>query len=278
MAVAGVVILYYPEETAIKNIQSYLPYLDKLYIADNTEYERSEVASYFQNDNKVQLLHDGNNKGIAKRLNEAATLALEEKHNWLLTMDQDSFFEDQVLQDYLLCAGSYLHKDRTAMFGVTYGAKEDITDCNPVEKNKLITSGSFLNLRLFSEIGGFEEKLFIDEVDHEYCYRARLKNYLIVQFQNIFLHHSLGATSQHKSLKNMKLSNRSLHSPQRMYYMVRNFFYVNHLFKSYFPDDMKEIKKMVQNRIKNNLLYNRKRIAVFINICKGFIDFKRDKF
>ena len=277
MAIAGVVILYHPEETAITNIQSYLPYLDKLYIADNTE-QKSEVALYFQNEIKVQVIHDGSNKGIATRLNEAADLAIKNEHNWLLTMDQDSFFEDHTMPDYLLCAGSYLHKDRTAMFGVTHEQKKEITDCTPVEKNKLITSGSIVNLRLFSAIGGFEERLFIDEVDHDYCYRARLKNYLVVQFQNIFLHHSLGVTSQHRSFKNSRLSNRSLHSPQRMYYMVRNFLYMNQKFKNYFPDDILELKKMLQNRIKNNLLYNRKRGAVFMNICKGFIDFKRNKF
>ena len=38
-----------------------------------------------------------------------------------------------------------------------------------------MTSGNLLNLKIAEKIGDFEEKLFIDEVDHDYCYRIRRK-------------------------------------------------------------------------------------------------------
>ena len=279
MAIAGVVILYHPEEEVIRNIQSYLPYINRLYVADNTEPELSSIAKRLQQDSKIRLLYDGNNEGIAKRLNEAAQLAIEEGYHWLLTMDQDSMFEDGEMENYLLCAGSFLYKDRTAMFGVEYEIeKKETTDCSPIEKNKVITSGSLLNLRLFTEIGKFNERLFIDEVDFDYCYRARLKKYSVIKFNNVFLHHTLGKISHHKSLKNLKVSNRTLHSPQRMYYMVRNFLYVNHHFKKQFPEDIKESKNGLLNRIKNNLLYNGERRIVLLNIYKGFADYLLNKF
>ncbi len=279
MGVAGIVILYHPDEDAIENIQSYLPYIDKLYVADNTENKLGSVTAQLRGKEKIEVIFDGNNEGIAKRLNAAAELAMGEGYKWLLTMDQDSRFEGTDMQNYLLCAGNFLYKDKTAMFGVEHEKKRtELKSCLPLEKTKLITSGSIINLALFAEIGGFAEKLFIDEVDFDYCYRARLKNYLIVQFQNVFLLHSLGTLSHHRSLKNMKMSNRTLHSPRRIYFMVRNFFYVNHHYKKYFPADIEISRKGLLNRIKNNLLYNRKRVGVLMNIFKGFIDYKLNKF
>ncbi len=279
MLVAGVVILYHPDNTVMQNIQSYLPYVEKLYVADNTEEKISDIALQLKTQNKTQVLYDGSNEGIAKRLNEAAGLAMNEGFQWLLTMDQDSRFEEGELANYFSCADNYLHKNKTAMFGVEHEEKKKTSQsCTPVEKNKLITSGSLLNIALFQNIGRFNELLFIDEVDFEYCYRARLKNYLIVQFQNIFLQHSIGVSSQHYSLKNFKVSKRALHSPKRMYYMVRNFFYVNGVYKTHFPNEIRESRKGLLNRVKNNLLYNKKRRSIFLNIYKGFVHYLLNKF
>ncbi len=274
MTVAGVVILYHPDEDVLTNIQSYLPHIGKLYVADNTENKMSSIASQLLADNKIQVLYDSANKGIAKRLNEAARLAISEGYNWLLTMDQDSRFEEGELENYFLCVEGFLDKDRTTMFGVEYEEEdENNKTCMPIEKNKLITSGSILNLHLFLEVGDFEERLFIDEVDHDYCYRARLMNYLVVRFQNIFLHHSLGTSSRHRSLKSMKFTKRSLHSPQRIYYMTRNYLYMNHRFKKDFPLDIIEDRNALLNRIKNNLFYGKKKFKTLSYIIKGWIDY-----
>lgn len=279
MRVAGVVILYHPDDTVVQNIQSYLPHVEKLYVADNTEGKMSDIALQLSAQNKVQLLYDGSNEGIAKRLNEAASIAIKEGFQWLLTMDQDSRFEEGSLQNYFSCADNYLHKNKTAMFGVEHEKEKEISQsCEPVEKNRLITSGSLLNITLFQTVGKFNEQLFIDEVDFEYCYRARLKNHLIVQFQNIFLTHAIGVSSQHHSLKNLRVTKRALHSPKRMYFMVRNFLYVNRIYKKQFPNEIRASKKGLLNRIKNNLLYNKKRSSIFLNIQKGFIHYLLNKF
>ena len=79
MHIAGTVILYHPESEVIENINSYLPYIDKLYVADNTENKLSKIAEELNNNDKIQILHDGINEGIAKRLNTAANLAIEDK-------------------------------------------------------------------------------------------------------------------------------------------------------------------------------------------------------
>ena len=279
MLVAGVVILYHPDDAVLQNIHSYLPYVEKLYLVDNTEEKQSDIVTQLQNEAKINVHYDGRNEGIAKRLNEAANWAIANGFNWLLTMDQDSSFAEKGIEDYLLCVSNYDDKEEVAMFGVEHELKNELLQsCSPIERNKVITSGSLLNLVLFTKIGNFNERLFIDEVDFEYCYRARLLGYMVIKFNNIFLLHSLGKISYHKSLKNLKTSNRALHSPFRMYFMVRNFFYVNHHFKKHFPEDIKESRNGLLNRIKNNLLYNRDRSHVFLNIYKGFFHYLTKKF
>ncbi len=120
MGVGGVVILYHPAAETMENILSYLPYLDMLYVADNTEGKLSHVADQLRHLHNVKIIHDAENMGIAKRLNHAAALAIAADYNWLLTMDQDSKFGGDDMQRYLLCAGSYANKSKTAVFGVEY--------------------------------------------------------------------------------------------------------------------------------------------------------------
>ncbi|MDQ2752694.1 MAG: glycosyltransferase [Bacteroidota bacterium] len=277
MLVAGVVILYHPDDDVIQNIQSYLPYVQKLYVADNTEETMSAVASQLKEQNKIQILYDGSNEGIAKRLNKAAALAKEEGFEWLLTMDQDSCFEEAELENYLTCADNYLHKNKTAMFGVEYEVKSDLQVCTVKERVQLITSGSIVNLELFNVMGGFDEALFIDEVDLEYCYRAITMDYKIIQFPNVFLQHHLGNVSYHKSLKNLATTPRVLHSPVRLYYMVRNYLYVQKKYGNQFADNDKLRRGALLNRIKNNLLYGEKRMKTIRFIVKAVIDFNNGK-
>lgn len=278
MAVAGVVILYHPEEEVILNIQSYLPFVDKLFVADNTEGTISQVALQLQAQNKIQILYDGNNEGIAKRLNEAARLAISDGYNWLLTMDQDSMFEDGEMENYLLYTGAFLFKERTAMFGVEYEKKAVKKECEGKEVVQLITSGSILNLNLFTNIGSFDEALFIDEVDLEYCYRSIVNGYKIIQFSNIFMVHHLGKVSYHKSLKNLATTPRVLHSPLRLYYMVRNYLYVAKKYGNRFAENDKYRRTALLNRIKNNFLYGKERMKILRYIIKAYTDFKKNKF
>src|SRR5690349_9739989 len=122
MNIAAVVILYYPEEKTAAHIKSYASHVKRLYIFDNTEIKTSstEVLNITRQLNHVSYFHDGENKGIAVRLNEAANLAIEEGFEWLLTMDQDSYFIGSTVLDYLKCIAEFVEKDQVAMFGVQF--------------------------------------------------------------------------------------------------------------------------------------------------------------
>ena len=278
MKIAGIVILYYPDENVIQNIASYLNFVDKLYIIDNTETPSILIVDKLKSFSKVIYIHDGENKGIAIRLNQISHLAIRNGFEWLLTMDQDSSFKSGVLNNYFNCIHSIKEQENVSMFGINH--EETVNEsniCKPVKVNHLITSGSILNLRSVNLIGGFDENLFIDEVDFEYCLRSIEKGFDIIQFPNIFLTHNLGQTSYHRSFKSTKLTSRVLHSPVRLYYMTRNFLYIQSKYKETFSEEINLRKKILLNRIKNNILYNKNRFRIIKFIIKGFSDYKKNR-
>jgi len=277
MKIAAVVILYNPDQDVAVNILSYHDYTERVYVLDNTEKQKEEIKTNLSSFEKAIYIQDGENKGIANRLNQACRLAISEGFEWLLTMDQDSSFKKEDLLAYLSCIKSVSESEKIAMTGVRFvGLKEKSLTCGYKEVTSLITSGSIINLKLIEEIGDFDEALFIDLVDIEFCFRSILKGFKIVQFENIFLNHSLGKSSVHKSLKNFKNTVRSLHSPSRIFYMARNYLYIEKKYKNDFEEEVYVLKKDLLNRIKNNLLYNKKRFSVLKFFLSGIINYKRN--
>jgi rhamnosyltransferase len=274
--VAGVVILYFPDKELNSRIASYLNYLSRLYIFDNSDNTEKTFDNIFGD--KVVYIKDGKNEGISIRLNQAASMAINESYSWLLTMDQDSYFPLNAFKNYLICIEKYEDKSNTAMFGVQFlNEGIDPSKCSFEILTHLITSGSILNLNAYTKIGEFDEALFIDKVDHEYCFRAILNNFKIVRANNIFLHHNLGTTNFGRSLKNFKKSPRVLHSPIRIYYITRNYFYLKSRYKDQFKESFTEMKKELFIRLKNNILYNSNKLKTISYFFKGIRDSRSGK-
>lgn len=275
-AIAAVVILYYPEAKIIDFIQSYYPHVRKLYVMDNSE-KGAIISNAIKQLPNAEYIHDGENKGIAKRLNEACSMAIVDGYNFLLSMDQDSLFEKQDFENYLNFIEAFTDKNQVAMFGVEYVNKPNENSCRSKQVNHLITSGSTINLKAFQAIGCFDENLFIDEVDLEFCYNARSKGFKIIQFENVYLHHSLGVLTTGISLKTFKRTPRTLHSPLRLYYMLRNYLYVNKKYPQLHLLDNPDRKNGILNRIKNNIIYGKNKWLLIKLLIKAVSDFKNNR-
>lgn len=274
-SIAAIVITYLPDQGVYKNIESYLDEVDHLYIADNSLPKHLFPKDILDNP-KITIIDNGGNEGIALRINQVAAMAIQAGYDWLLTMDQDSYFDAEHIQAYFDYMKDYPGGDQVAMFGVeTVQKPELIADLNePVDR--LITSGSLLNLSLYVEIGPFDEQLFIDEVDHEYCYRAGLKGYRVIQFTHIFLEHQLGESVTVKTLKGHQKTT-SFHTPIRLYYMVRNFLYVRAKYKDLYQKDLKVRGISLLHRVKNNVLYGPHKWKTLKMIFTALNDFKKGK-
>ena len=87
MKFAGVVVWYNPDSKSKENIDSYLKYLDRLYIVDNSNYKNEVPKS-----KKILYLPNMDNLGIAEALYRGVRNASVGGYNWLVRLDQDSYF------------------------------------------------------------------------------------------------------------------------------------------------------------------------------------------
>jgi rhamnosyltransferase len=280
MRIAAVVILYHPDDASISNIKSYYDAVSKVYVYDNTENEAAIKKELLQL-SKIDYYHDGKNLGLPKRLNEACHQAIKEGFDWLLTMDQDSNFLQGSFTKYLDCFIQFQNKEKVAMFG-TSNKRDNITStgqCLFKEDVDLMTSGTLLNLSLFKKIGNFDEALFIDCVDHDYCIRTILAGYKLIRFSNIFLLHELGNIVYGSSIKTLFLikKKKEIHSPVRFYYMVRNMLYLTKKFEKENLAQVKQLKKDVVSRIKKAIFYGRNSLEILKYVKKGYKDYKNMK-
>ena len=273
MRCAGIVILFNPEDDIIRNIMSYVYCLDKLYIVDNSEIET-------QIENKINGLNLGDkieyfslkvNKGLSYALNLGVQKAIDEGFDWLLTMDQDSLFENNVVEIYKKYINSH-DCTRIAVLAPQYDTErsEIVRNNNVEEVYWTMQSANFINLKVLESIGEFEEKYFIDCIDYEFCLRAHKQNFIILRCNEAILKHS-PAINKKVYIWGKEL-NYGYTSPLRIYYQVRNAF---DMWKKY--RELKALGIIFVKLGKVIFLFDNKR-AYFRAICEGIRDCNNNQF
>ncbi|MEX6088119.1 glycosyltransferase [Raoultella planticola] len=265
---AGVVVLYNPGMDTINNIKTYIENVDKLYLIDNSSQNNK---NYFTNDNfckdKIEYIFNNKNEGVAVAINKGALLARDAGYEWLLTMDQDSSFNN--IYDML----SYIKSDPESKNVGIYspfhdtGTRESPSEVVSYVKS-VMTSGNILNLEAFFKIGMADERFFIDCIDHDICETFIQNKYLIKRLNFCKLKHALG--NEIKIVNNKEITN---HSPFRRYYITRNTMYYveKHFFKNPIGS-MKFLKSFLGNTL-SCFLYESNRKDKLKFILKGFKDY-----
>lgn len=215
---AGVVILFNSSEKSLKNILTYLPQINRLYIVDNsieTPFWIGDLLKY----EDVEYIPLYNNKGVAFALNLGASRAILHGYKYLLTMDDDTYVGKGYVEHIFKFFNNYNFRENVSLISANHSKKKGIAYN---EVSITMTSGNILNLDVYKKIGPFDEKLFIDHVDHEYCLRSISKGYKIIELTELQIFHELGALKKFRFPK-FKIT---YHSPIRGYYSVRNGLYV----------------------------------------------------
>lgn len=271
--IAAVVTLYYPTDDDIKNINSYIDDVDKLYIIDNTPEFSNE--SRVPINKKIKYFFDSKNKGVAKALNIGVNMAIEDKYKWLLTMDQDSSF----LPNSLKKMKKYISENDTKNIGIVspwHSTKLEIK--KPKEEVDypidVMTSGNLVNLDICKKIGGFKDWLFIDGIDIEYGLNLKVHNYKIARLNTVEIEHNLGNISYRNFLGRRWLITN--HSAIRRYYMMRNYLYIRDLYEKEEKDFCKSLVNQKSN-IASVLLFEKNKIKKLWNYYLGYRDYKKGK-
>lgn len=220
------VVTYNPNINRLQeNLDSICGQVQNIIVCDNGSDNIAEIESLSCGYSNVEMIKLGKNLGIAAALNRLMEWGERQNQDWMLSLDQDSVCDS----DYVNRMLPYLtvEKNLGIVAPVIVDRNVGIVGHNPKNDyesvNTCITSGSFSRIDVWKNIGGYDEKLFIDSVDFEYCYRVRKKGYLVIQVRNVKLLHEIGNSRIRKFLF-FKVSVKE-HSAFRKYYIARNNIY-----------------------------------------------------
>lgn len=220
--IAAGIVTYNPDIDRLReNVEAVLPQVEYLYIIDNNSGNFSDWKNIFD-ENKVGLTKLNLNVGIARALNILMDKAGNDGYEWVLTLDDDSV----IAENYLKEIEPYLDGEVGIACGIPIYQGQD----NPnVYKERMsaiaacMTSGSVTNVDAWHRVSGYDEWMFIDFVDNDFCKRLELAGYRIIQVHGTNFSHQLGETET-ISLFGKKIVLRN-YSPLRNYYSVRNQIY-----------------------------------------------------
>lgn len=275
----GIIILYKPNwEISLKTIESACNQVKKLYVVDNTPgVNNYNKISFFP---PIKYISLGENKGIAHAQNIALKEILNENFDFVFFLDQDSLIIENTVQN-LINKYSFLNNNGFKIGGI--GPRPFDRDLNKeykgsikkgkklnnnlTEVNEIISSASLIPTKNFKEIGLMDSTLFIDGVDHEWCWRAKKKgDYKFFIDEDTLLSHKLGEGD-----KKILGINVHIPTPFRTYYQFRNYFYLSR--RSYVP-----IYWKISNGIKYFIkffyysIFLNPRKEYFKNIIRGIND------
>lgn len=217
------IVLFNPDITRLKNnIDSISKQVSCVYLQDNGSSNIKEIEELIKPWQNIKLINNPVNKGIAWALNNLCRHALEAQYEWILTLDQDSICPENMIFEftkYLNNADMLCPKIVDKNYGLLDGGNAEI---EPVKE--CITSGCLLKLASWEKIHGFDETMFIDGVDFEFCYRMNQAGMNIYRVNSIVLNHEIGnITVRHFLGFKVIVKN---HSAFRKYYIAKNIIYM----------------------------------------------------
>lgn len=255
--ICAVVVLYNPDKKVIKNIYSYAQELDGLYIYDNSTQKNISIIEELKKIPNTEYLDKKNNNGLAKAFNEVAALARNAGYTWMVTFDQDSIAENGMINAMReFCDSSYCDGNIAIITPVI----NDIDESKITQEryctyfDKVIQSGAMHNLKIMDMVGNYDEELFIDLVDYEFCTRCIVNGYKIVKLSNALLMHN----QQDDLVEQIFVEGTEIFinkfSPDRYYYRLRNAKYCYDKYKESYPlyalDCQNTIMKLIPLQIK----------------------------
>jgi rhamnosyltransferase len=270
--IAGVVILYNPDNSVYENIKSYEDQVNVLYIYDNSEIINPEFAKEFQKKSSTYYISNQVNLGIAKVLNDAANKAIENGFDYLLTMDQDSKAPANLVERLSKKASE------STQFGIVSPLHSNkfnthLKEIKDTEEyvNTTMTSGNLLSLNAYNSVGPFNEDFFIDYVDIEYCLRLKRNGYKIVRLNDLVLEHAEGNIFKKKM--GSKVFYPINNAPIRYYYKTRNLLYLKNLYKSEFLKLLKIEYLVYIKNIGKMILFENQKFNKISMIVIGILDY-----
>lgn len=227
MKLFSVIVTYHPTAQVLRRLTSTLLAAGaQVIVVDNTPGGSSAPAG-------CVAISMGGNAGIAKAQNAGVRRALDEGAEAILFFDQDSTIHDRLVGELT----RHLDITRPGAIGPLYFDERQGFECpnyvlngwgfpskvlsagrrEPYPVDARISSGTLVTAPTFAVAGLFDESLFLDYVDIEWCLRARARHVPILVDPTVEMRHTIGDKAvQTGPLKVF------IDGPVRSYYRMRN--------------------------------------------------------
>jgi len=226
-----VVVLYNPDTSLlVKVLDAVKEQVDGVFISDNST-EKVELSIFCENESIVYEKMP-TNLGIAAAQNVGIKYFIKNGFTHVVFLDQDSIMnqglvsrlqEDlEYLKSQSIKVGAIGPRPVNRQSKKEYrGSVKKGKQITPyiTEVTEIISSASLVELNNYKDVGFLDEALFIDGVDHEWCWRAMMINnlrFFISEKTN--LSHQLGEGDRFFIMRNVAIP-----TPFRVYFQYRNY-------------------------------------------------------
>ncbi|MDP9139168.1 MAG: glycosyltransferase family 2 protein [Pseudomonadota bacterium] len=243
MPLASVIVTYNPPAGLAERVAAALAQTDFVVVIDNGSDQHpdlDDVSARYPD--RIQVISRASNIGLAAALNQGIAQCARLGATQALLLDHDSTPSPQMVDTLrkaesslgpdarvavLVPAIQYAHPNNRCRWPSSSGHSgpffqllyaDQLRAPKPVDL--AIGSGMLINIAAWEQLGRFDEALFVDLVDTEYCLRARQHGYQIIAVPGAALQHALGHASEQRLLGAKVFPTH--HSAMRHYYISRN--------------------------------------------------------
>lgn len=270
--VACVVVFYHPTPASLETVRL-LATANPVVVVVN-QADTAQITALKQMA-RVDVIQNPENLGLATALNQGLAFAFDQlAMDYVVTFDQDSTpdigLPNALVQalvaegaDHVACLGPRLLDRKSAHASYAYDQSAE----RPLRPRTIPTSGTLFTRAAWRQVGPMLELLFIDGIDHEWCFRAYEKGFHVAVSPQVTMLHDMGDTGI-RVFGRFKPIHRS---PIRHYFIIRNTLYLCSL--SYVPKGWKvsEVFKTVR-RIAVYLLVSTDRGRSARLMCRAIRD------
>jgi rhamnosyltransferase len=230
-SVCAVVVAFDPDPDRLRGVLSRVRgQVARVVLVDNGP---AEIAREVAAELGTTVLRQPTNIGLAAAVNRGVAWACEHDCTHVLLLDQDSWPEPGMvaalgeaisLQGRVAVVGA-CHTDPRigglapfVEIGFPTSRKLRCSD-GVVRCDFVIGSGSLIPIAVLDDVGGMDEGLFIDNVDLEWCFRARARGYAVYGVGGARMQHLLGDRRAGLLGGRVRVVQ---HPPRRLYFIMRN--------------------------------------------------------
>lgn len=275
--VCAVVITFFPDAGFPERLEKIAAQVSRVIVVDNGTTGESGVnlERALGVRGRVTCIRNSENRGVAAALNQGIRRVLAEEGDcsWIVTFDQDSLPAGDMVEKMLTVWESHPHPEKLMVAGPRTAFVDSTSRPDPAadrfwrEVTHVITSGSLISRRAFELAGYFNEGLFIDYVDIEYCLRLRTLGYQVIEVHSTEILHHMGRLEERLFLG--EKVHPTHHPPLRRYYQFRNALLLHRQYRESQRPWRRRNRIILMKILILILLYEKQRLRSLFQILRG---------